>query len=326
MGELAFGWPPALDMRYDRRVDAAFVELFRGGGLYGSVTEYAREARYPVDLQFRREIRADAQRATLYVGLQKVLDIEWRDGEVRLTGHSRLARRCGFRSEWSAWTSQADARRTIDGVEGYLELVIPQGAASAKEGAVQSAVSAFHTDGTFIVDREVSLQYRSRAVRSRLIAEWTDDLVALLIDAPVPQVSPPRFGDRCDIVALSRADEVLAIEVKPRNVESVVWAPAQAIVYARMLNAWIEADLDAVGILQTVVDTRVRLNLIDEVPPAIVRTARVRPVLAVQRGGGPERLESMRKVIRYLRESGVPEAHELLLFDVSLSGRLIASE
>ena len=323
MGAFGFGWPADLDIRYDRSVDAEFVHLFADGGLYETVTEYARHARYPVDLQFRCEIRSNAQRAVVYVGLQKVLDVGWRQGEVRLAGHSRLGRRCGFRDEWTAWTSIADAHQHTREIEGYLELVIPRAAASAKEGAVQSAVSAFATDGTHVIDREFSVQYRGRSVRTRLLREWSEDLIGLLPDAPTLATRPVRFGDRCDVVAVSRADEVLAIEVKPRNVQSIVWAPTQAIVYSRMLTAWMREDAEATNILGKVTANRQALGLIAGQVSPIGSTARVRPVVAIQRGGTPGQVDEMHRVIEYFRESGVKEIENMLLFDVSLSGRLI---
>lgn len=324
MASLGFGWPGSADARYDRRVDSEFLDLFREGhGLFRSLPEYANGARYPVDLQFRRDIRTGAQRATVYVGMQNALDVHWRDGEVRLTGHARLGRRSGFEEVWSNWTSLEDAGALIDDVEGYLETVVPRVAATAVEGAVQSAASSFGRDGTAVIDREFALQFRNRQVRQRLLQSWTDDIVALLIEAPVLRDSPPHFGDRCDLVGISKRGELLAIEVKPRSVESIVWAPAQAIVYARMLQYWLTEDPAAPEILNQIAAARAELGLLTSRPPLIGLASRVRPVIAIQRGTRPDILADMDRVIAYLRSAGIEEANALEVRGVSMSGRLV---
>lgn len=108
MSDLAFGWQVGRDIKYDRRVDDAFVELFeRGHGLFRDLSEFARRARYSVDLQFRRDIRSGRQHATVYVGPQKALDLHWNGREVKLTGHSRLLRRYGWEDRWATWMPPA---------------------------------------------------------------------------------------------------------------------------------------------------------------------------------------------------------------------------
>jgi len=62
-------------IRYDRRVTDGFLDLFHDGGVARSLTEYARKARFPVDLQFRRNPKTGAEHASLYVGLTSVLNV-----------------------------------------------------------------------------------------------------------------------------------------------------------------------------------------------------------------------------------------------------------
>src|SRR3954447_24451424 len=62
-------------IRYDRRVGPDFLACFLKGGVAHSLTEYARRARYPVDLQMRHNPKTGADHASLYVGLTSVLNI-----------------------------------------------------------------------------------------------------------------------------------------------------------------------------------------------------------------------------------------------------------
>ena len=178
------GWPAELDYRYDRRVSEEFLELFVPGGVLQNLTEYARKAPYPVDLHFRRDIKSDAQRATLYVGLEKVLDVHWRRGMVGLVGHRTRATDHGFDAAWGTWMPTAAVASFNEAMELYLDTVIPPTAASRAgvEGAVQSAVSSFDSDG-----RLLAIEVKPRGavdipwaplqviVYARLLTRWMRD-------------------------------------------------------------------------------------------------------------------------------------------------------
>lgn len=56
------------DVRYDRRVAPSFLEHFLAGGVAASLVEYAKHARYPVDLQMGHNPKTSADHASLYVG------------------------------------------------------------------------------------------------------------------------------------------------------------------------------------------------------------------------------------------------------------------
>lgn len=207
----------------------------------------------------------------------------------------------------------------------YLERVIPKLAALAKEGAVQAAATAFDSDEAAVLDREVAMQFRDVRVRQQVMIAVSADLLSMLDTAPVERPRPPGFGWRCDLLGVDKYDRLLAIEVKPRNVESIVWASAQAIVYARLLSAWAASDPDACDIVDELVDLRNRLGLAGDRHPARrpARPLKVRPMLAIQRGGSEAVIEDMWTVVDHLANSGVPEINELAIIEVSLSGRMI---
>jgi hypothetical protein len=106
----------------------AFFELFDTHGFFWTLTEYARKARYPVDLQFRRNPKTAAQHASLYVGLTTVLDVHWKPGAVRLAAHPTF-HPSGFQAAWMSWTAIGDAGARADAVDAYLDAVIPKAAA-----------------------------------------------------------------------------------------------------------------------------------------------------------------------------------------------------
>jgi hypothetical protein len=204
--------PENLDYRYDRRADEGFRQLFEPHGPFRTVTEYARKARYPIDLQFRRNPKTSAQHASVYVGLTTVLDIHWRQGKVKLAAHPTWQLH-GFDPGWTSWTPVNDIGGWIDAVEVYLDTVIPQAAAgsAAVEGAVQASVSSFASDRLVMLDREVQLHFRDMPTKKRVIHEASADLLSAIRSAPVPGARPVSFGGECDLLAVDRTGRLRAV-------------------------------------------------------------------------------------------------------------------
>ena len=120
--------PGDLDYQYDRRVDPDFLNLFDSRGAFRTLTEYACKARYPVDLQFRRNPKTAAQHASLYVGLTTVLNVHWKPGAVKLAAHPTF-HPSGFQAAWMSWTALGEAAARAGAVDDYLDAVIPQASA-----------------------------------------------------------------------------------------------------------------------------------------------------------------------------------------------------
>jgi hypothetical protein len=116
--------PENLDYRYDRRVSPAFLQLFATRGAFRTLTEYARKARYPVDLQFRSNPKSGAQHASLYVGLTTVLDVHWKPSFVKLAAHPSY-HKSGFDPAWTSWAPADEACMWSEAVDDYLDTVIP---------------------------------------------------------------------------------------------------------------------------------------------------------------------------------------------------------
>jgi hypothetical protein len=76
------------------------------------------------------------------------------------------------------------------------------------------------------------------------------------------------FGGECDLLAVDRIGRLCTVEVKPRKASSIVWAPAQAIVYAQLFSKWLRHDPDAVQIVDGMIEQRSLLKLVSERPPA----------------------------------------------------------
>jgi len=132
-------------------------------------------------------------------------------------------------------------------VEEYLERIIPivmKGSLTSKEGPVQAAVSVYRGDSTrTLLDRETIVGFINKRVRQEVIGTFSAEVVAAIASGGFTG-GPPRFGPKCDVLALHQDGYLEAIEVKPEDVASLAWVPAQATMCAKLLNYWIGQDPD----------------------------------------------------------------------------------
>jgi hypothetical protein len=318
-------------IRYDRRVNPHFLAHFLEGGVAHSLTEYAGKARYPVDLQMRHNPKTGADHATLYVGLTSVLNVIAKSKPVpdlALGAHETWTNGpYGFNAAWrNAASFENWAARWIQ-VEEYLEKVIPAASVThgRTEGAVQAAASAF-SDGTRVMlDREVTPHFLDTPVKKSVVGPISAGLAAALARTkPIPGKPPTSFGTECDLLALDREGRLLAVEVKP-NVSSLVWTPAQATMYARVLQAWVDDDSDNSpgwrAVVTGMLEQRRQLGLAPRFTAELPDQPVVVPVIAVQRGASSELVSRLWKVQRALLDEGVRDP-SLEVYQVSLSGRL----
>ena len=105
--------------------------------------------------------------ASLYVGLTKVLDLRHRASGFSCVAHPTHATEAnGWDPSWQAATTIGWPARWPQ-VEDYLERAIPLVAGRfLKEGAVQSAVSAFRNDDLMVLDREAAVTFGSTDEKS----------------------------------------------------------------------------------------------------------------------------------------------------------------
>lgn len=318
-------------IRYDRRVSPDFLANFLQGGVAHSLTEYAGKARFPVDLQMRHNPKTGADHASLYVGLTSVLNVMAKPKPVpalALDAHKKWSEGpYGFDVRWRQATSIDGWNAKWIEVEEYLEKVIPSASVThgRTEGAVQAAASAF-SDGTRVMlDREVIPHFLNAAVKSAVIAPLSSGLAdALARRRPVPGKPPPSFGAECDLLAVDRDGRLLAVEVKP-SVSSLVWTPAQAAMYAGVLQAWVDDDGAGTpgwrAVVTGMLDQRRQLGLAPRLALALPDQPVVVPVIAVQRGASRELISRLWRVQQALLDEGVGDP-SLEVYEVSLSGRL----
>lgn len=321
------------ELRYDRTVSDEFIAHFVEAGFAAALVDYAR-APYPIDFQFRKEVkRPSNQWATLYVGLTAVLNVVDRGAKgLALTAHKTYrdpTLRLGWRDEWSAAATATEWAQRWPDVERYLEKIIAftvtKGGKYVKtEGIVQAAVSGYlggHVRA--VIDREVVPSFRDTDTRTRIQREYSVPLAKALAQANLGfGKPPPSFGMETDALAVDEQGRLIAIEIKPGNVSSLVWVPAQATMYARVLQRWVDEDTAHwKHVIEKTLDQRRKIGLAAPHFKAGDLQARVVPAVAFQRVANHGYIDSMYEVQDALLKAGVGDP-ELEFYVVAPSGRL----
>lgn len=316
-------------LRYDRSVSPAFASLFESG-FANSLVDYAR-GKYPIDFQYRKDPKTGRQWATLYVGLTAVVNVLDKGGKgLALDAHKTYRDpklKLGWSDGWSVPASAEVWAARWPMVEAYLERAIPKivtdGRYVKTEGIVQAAVAGHFGDPSrVVIDREALPYFRDTATKNEVHGSYNDPLVeALERRRPAPGVPPARFGMECDALAVDAAGHLVAIEIKPGSVASLAWVAAQATMYARVLQHWVDHDQTWRDTITKMFAQRRSLGL---VPPDFklpTLQPQVVPAVAFQRVAAPVFIERMYDVQDSLLQEKVGDP-QLRFYAVAPSGRL----
>lgn len=320
------------DIRYDRRVSPEFLEHFKPTGAASSLARFASAGLFPLDLQFRRDPKSAAasfaQHATLYAGLTAVLNVVSTKTGFRLKAHSRWASKTnGFLDAWGEPATADEWREQWTDVEKYLERVIPLAVKShgLTEGAVQSAVSGHKNTERVMLDREVAPSFRDQKVKTTALSECRAPIIEALANSDLALGKVPSFGAECDLLSLDAQGRLLAVEVKPYNGAGITWVPAQAAMYARVLQRWVDHDQTpgdgAREVIEGMLAQRQTLGFGAGFVSRLPRKMTVIPVVALQRGASDKALERLQQVRRVVDAARL--APPIEVFEVSLTGELL---
>lgn len=316
------------ELRYDRTVSEEFAKHFVAGGFADSLVDYAR-GKYPIDFQYRKDPKTNKEWATLYVGLTAVLNVYNKGAKgIALTAHSTYkTRKLGWSDDWGQAAPAADWVDKWNLVERYLERVVPDVVTNGRyvktEGVVQAVVTGHMGDASrVILDREVCPYFRDTptkaAVQQRYSAPLAEAIAKL---SPAPGVPRTPFGMECDAFAIDAAGHLVAIEIKPGNVSSLAWVAAQATMYARVLQHWVDEDPTWEATVEKSFRQRRALGLLSpsfrlpDLQPKVV------PAVAFQRVASAKYIQQMYDVQGALIQEGVGDP-AIEFYAVAPSGRL----
>src|SRR6266508_5530595 len=93
-------------MMFDRTVSDALMDALDGGAL-APLLDFVLARPETTDLQLHHS-KSRRSRASLYLGLTKVLAVEEQGGAFRFDTHATHEAAGGFEAAWRAWRTRAD--------------------------------------------------------------------------------------------------------------------------------------------------------------------------------------------------------------------------
>ena len=221
-----------------------------------------------------------------------------------------------------------DLARIWAEVELYLDRVIPLATLSHgnTEGAVQAALASHRSPARVVLDREVTPSFGSTAEKQAFMSASAQPILDALSTAQLGFSGVPgKLGNECDALGIDSDGRVLAIEVKPLSGSSIAWVAAQATMYARIMQGWIDQPPrpghEPTEVLRGMLAQRRQLGLAGgSFEPSRLLT--VVPVVALQRGASPEMVRRMLAARDVLDQAnlGVPPVE---IYEVNLLGELL---
>ena len=316
------------ELRYDQGISDGFAKHFVAGGFAESLVDYAR-GKYPIDFQYRKDPKHGTQWATLYGSLTAVLNVNGKGAKgLALDAHATYRQRSlGWSEEWTAAAAVPTWTQRWDQVEASLERVIPKvvkdGRFITTEGILQAAVSGYLGGAArVILDREVCPRFRDAETKRTIQDLYSDQLCKAIANRqPAPGAPPKRYGMECDALAIDAAGHLVAIEIKPGSAGTLAWAAAQATMYAKVLQHWVDKDPTWRSTIEKSFVQRRALGL---VPPAFTLPGlkpAVVPAVAFQRVVAASYVARMYDVQDALLAEKVGDP-ALTFYTVAPSGRL----
>jgi hypothetical protein len=304
--------------RFDSRLDPEFYGSFTPGGALRPLVDYAFSA-YPVDLHFRRDWVSGSQHATMHVGLNRLLDVEYRQGRLRLHPLRALREEFGFDEAWLGWRDLPS--EWDDALELFLDQAVPW--ASESRGAMGAmAATGFHTASAarWCIAQSFAPQFRDDGVRKTVFGRLKADVEAAFEPAPI-EAYPHPLKVEAVVLYVDADGDLLIGDVHGRRASEIPWATGIAIVNARLLRLWLDTDPHAIDMLAATVRTRVALGLLPAATPLPTPDSRVVPVVQVPTGMSARLRSNTRAVATRLEERGVTDVTDVHLIEWSLSGR-----
>jgi hypothetical protein len=324
-------------MIYDRRAPKSLIESLAPGGLMNDLVQVVLDDQTRgLDLQLRADPRRPhAGRATLYIGLTKVIDVE-----VGPAGRFKLSGQTGgsfadrgldprlFKPEWTESQSPDELQPEWPGVMAYVRRAIECAppAKVAKEGLLQAALSCPSDRSFELVDREAVIAFSSRSEKDAVLERLRRPIGAAIADVIGRHPEWARgktFGDELDAIAIDQHGRVLIIEAKHgSDTSGLGLTPAQVALYLTLFERWGQQNpAHARYVLGGMLEQRRLIGFPSLVPAPIGDPLRFVPVIAVGGEIGQVALERMRIVNSAVRDRGIALT-DLEIWTIDADGEL----
>lgn len=286
---------PRAEVFVERVPHPELVMLFLSGGALANVAGRVRESAGLLDLDFWVDSRANLERASVYCGLAKLVDIySGSDRRLRLEPSALVRRRLPMSDQRIAWVDEGAHPELGAYVVSLVERLVPLIPQSHLKAG--SALRAHH--GRTVLARSFGPRIDRDSEQAMRLASVNTSVRNALRDVPgVPPNLPMKHT--CDALMIDQAGDFLLVDAEAVRSAEIGFSPARAVQNLALWDAWIAKDPAALEQLKIVASLRESLGVCpvgtsDLVP--LSGTPGSTFVLATESGVSPALVERMNLV------------------------------
>jgi hypothetical protein len=194
-----------------------FAEMFLPGGALAGLVDKVRRSDGLLDLDFWVDRRAHLQRASVYCGLTKVVDVyAGRDRHLRLETTSLARRRLGVANERARWIP-VDGH---DALAAQATALVDRAVPILPESHIRAGRTLHATSDRMVLARS----FGPRFDEEKAGASWLEGITGRVRDAlleveAIPRNLPPK--PMCDALMIGAQGSLLLVEAEaPRSLEA----------------------------------------------------------------------------------------------------------
>lgn len=234
-----------------------FAAMLLAGGALADILGLIRASDGLLDLDFWVDSRANLERASVYCGLAKLVDIYAGSGRrLRAEATSLARRRLSLPDERVSWIGEVDHPELAADVVSLVERAVPV----LPESHTRAGRILLSGQDRTVLARSFGPRFDDESRR----VPWQADITGRLRDAlrdvgGIPPNLPPKPS--CDALMVDQSGSLLLVDAEaPRSAE-VGFAPARASQNLSLWDAWVASDPAALTHLRTMARLREGLGL-----------------------------------------------------------------
>jgi hypothetical protein len=234
-----------------------FAAMFLTRGALADLAGLVRASGGLLDLDFWADSRANLERASVYCGLAKLVDIYAGSGRrLRMEATGLVRRRLLLPDERAHWIPVEGHAELAADVVSLVERAVPV----LPESHTRAGRTLRAGQGRTVLARSFGPRFDDDSIGGPWIADITGRVRdALLSVEGIPRNLPPKSS--CDALMIDQSGNLLLVDAEtPRSAE-IGFAPSRAAQRISLWDAWVAMDTDALSHLRKMARLREGLGL-----------------------------------------------------------------
>lgn len=284
-----------------------FAAMFLADGALAGITGLVRESGRRLDLDFWVDSRANLERASVYCGLAKLVEIYAGSGRrLRLETTGLVRRRLQLPDERVSWIPAEGHAELAARIVSLVDRALPV----LPESHTRAGRTLQAAPGRAVLARSFGPRFEQEGAGTSWVAGLTGRVRdALLAIEGIPPNLPPKPS--CDALMIDQSGGLLLVQAEAPRSPEIGFSPSRAAQHLALWDAWIAADAGALSHLRKVAGLREVLGLCPagtaELLP-LAGTARSTFVLATESSASAALIRRMERATDLLDGAGLLDA------------------